>query len=424
MSSGTEFFKQDYYKLFGVSKTASTTQIKKAYLKKCKTEHPDRGGNVERFKHLKKAYETLTDDEKRGIYDKYGEEGLKKHEQGGFGGGGGGDLGDFLARAFGMGEMGGSGGGQQREPTGEDMQFRLGVTLPDLYNGKKVPLNFRRRELCPGCKGTGATKKGAAVTCSSCRGQGIRTIRRQIGPGMVQQFRTSCPECDGEGRCIDPKFRCKGCNGQRMSMKEVEIEAQIPPGSQDGEKIVLKGEAHQIPDGKPGSIILHLKEVESKQNPCPFERRGDDLIFEKKVSLAEAIIGYKFTLEHMDGRKLVIQNEANSIVTPGGMHVIPDEGMPRKENKHLKGSLFIKFEVVFPKASQITPEFKAEIKKLLPDLDPVDTNDGEDIEAIPWNPRTDPPPGANDHSTGHGALYSSDDDHMGGGGGAQTCAHQ
>lgn len=441
---------KDFYATLGVSKDASSAQIKKAYLKRAKTQHPDRGGDMEQFKALKHAYEVLSDDQTRAIYDKYGEAGLERGGPGGPGGAGGMDLNDFLSRAFGFGdEMGGGGGGgghshggrRERVAKGESMQFRLGVSLTELYNGKTQEIKFRRRELCKGCDGTGSSQKGPVPECKACNGQGTRVVMQQVRPGMVQHFRTACPDCNGEGRAVDKRFRCKQCGGQQLVLRAVKLDAKVPPGSADGEKVVLRGEAHHEPGGEAGDVIIHLKQIEDEG--CLFERHHDDLLFHKKISLAEAICGYQFQLTHMDGRRLLITSEEGAVVSPGGYHIVHDEGMPRRANKALRGSLFIKFDVTFPHADQISDEFRAELRKLLPKpaaaadaskskaassgaaakgksassgaatASDDSSGDVEEHVAMPYNPSRDPPLGADDR--GHDrAVYSDSEDDEGG----------
>lgn len=405
----------DFYAHLGVTRTASGTDIKKAYFQQCKTHHPDRGGDPEKFKNIKRAYETLSDDKLRSIYDTHGEEGLERHANGGgpgFGRGGSG-LDDILSQAFGM-----RGAQQQRPrgpPKGEDMQFRLRVSLPDMYNGKVQEIPIQRKELCRQCEGSGSSQPGKASTCVPCRGTGVRTVVRQMGP-MMQQFRTACPDCDGEGRAVDKKFRCKGCDGARMHVKEVTIKAQIPSGSCDGEKITLAGESHQEPGGLAGDIIIHLKLDQSESD---FERHEDDLLYKKKITLSEAICGYRFNLTHMDGRVLTIASEPGSVIAPGSFQIVHDEGMPRRANRALRGTLFIQFELEFPKPQAITPEFRAELLKIQPAGHPVQTHD--EVVAVPFNPARDPSLGATDRRDATQTGESSGDE---GGHQGASCVHQ
>jgi DnaJ family protein A protein 2 len=162
------------YELLGVEKTADEASIKKAFRKAALQHHPDRGGNADTFKEVNKAYEVLSDPEKRKIYDQYGEEGLKE------GGGGGVDPSDIFSQFFGGG-FGGGGGRQQRKPTKTpDVQHQLALSLQDFYRGRTKKLKVQRQVLCKTCSGKGSQKEGATQTCTGCRGQGIRMVMHRI----------------------------------------------------------------------------------------------------------------------------------------------------------------------------------------------------------------------------------------------------
>jgi len=175
-----------FYEALGVSKTADAAEIKKAFRKAALQHHPDRGGDPEKFKEVSKAHEVLSDPEKRALYDEGGEEAVSEGAQGG-GPGGMSDIFDM----FGMGGRGGRGGGS-RVRRGEDVIFPLKVTLEDLYNGCAKKLRLTKNVLCQPCGGKGG-KGGKDATCRDCKGQGVKMVIRQIGPGMIQQAQVHCP---------------------------------------------------------------------------------------------------------------------------------------------------------------------------------------------------------------------------------------
>ncbi|WOL10204.1 hypothetical protein Cni_G18958 [Canna indica] len=186
-----------YYEVLGVPKSASQDELKKAYRKAAIRNHPDKGGDPEKFKELAQAYEVLSDPEKREIYDSYGEDALKE----GMGGGGGGDFHnpfDIFEQFFGGGSFGGGSSRGRRQRKGEDVVHTLKVSLEDLYNGTSKKLSLSRNVLCRKCKGVGS-KSGASGRCYGCHGTGMRTVTRQIGLGMIQQMQHVCPECRGSG---------------------------------------------------------------------------------------------------------------------------------------------------------------------------------------------------------------------------------
>jgi hypothetical protein len=206
------------YKALGVSKDADEATIKKAYRKTALQHHPDKGGSEEAFKKVTRAYEVLSDPDKRRVYDQYGEEGL----EGGDGGGGGGDPMDMFAQMFGGGVRrggGGDGGGRRK---GRDMSHQLGVSLADLYNGRTIKLAITRDTTCKDCSGSGGQDGATETTCGECKGRGMRVMLRQLGPGMVQQMTAPCGACKGAGKTLPEGKRCRTCSGGK-TVKERKV---------------------------------------------------------------------------------------------------------------------------------------------------------------------------------------------------------
>nr|AAX46634.1 DnaJ subfamily A member 2 [Bos taurus] len=190
------------YDILGVPPGASENELKKAYRKLAKEYHPDKNPNAgDKFKEISFAYEVLSNPEKRELYDRYGEQGLRE------GSGGGGGMDDIFSHIFGgglfsfMGNQSRSRNGRRR---GEDMMHPLKVSLEDLYNGKTTKLQLSKNVLCSACSGQGG-KSGAVQKCSACRGRGVRIMIRQLAPGMVQQMQSVCSDCNGEGEVINEK---------------------------------------------------------------------------------------------------------------------------------------------------------------------------------------------------------------------------
>ena len=229
-----------FYELLGAAKDSNDADIKKAFRKAAMTHHPDKGGDPEKFKEISKAYEVLSDPEKKALYDEYGEEGLEG------GGGGGGPAGMDIFDLFGGGMFGGGGGGRdprsRGKAKGEDVVFPLKVTLEDLYNGTSKKLRLTKNILCPQCGGKGGKGEG---TCRDCKGQGVRIVIRQLGPGMIQQMQTACAACKGTGSLIAEKDRCKKCNGDKTIKEKKTLEVFITKGMRHNEKITFNGEADE-----------------------------------------------------------------------------------------------------------------------------------------------------------------------------------
>jgi len=342
MSQHTEL-----YDVIGVSPKSTPTEIKKAYLKLAKQYHPDKnpdGRFADKFKDISAAYEILGNAEKRGLYDQYGEEGVTA---GGPPGGGGGA--DLFGNIF---DVLNGGGGRRGPRRGEDMVYKLGITLKEFYNGKTTKLRATRNILCPKCEGSGAKRPGMETICRTCSGRGVRVILRQLGPGMMQRMEAQCNECNGRGEIICDKDKCPKCRGKKVIAEEVNLEVNIDKGMKVGQKVTFPGKANQEPGVKPGDIVIILQE--KPDTSCPFHRKGDDLILQHNLTLSEALTGFRFEVTQLDGRILIIESEPGDIVKPGDIRVIEGEGFPKLKNPYLKGNLYIKFKLVFPDAEDLS----------------------------------------------------------------------
>jgi len=343
-----------YYELLGVEKTASEAEIKKAFRKAALQHHPDRGGDPEKFKEISKAYEVLADKQKRSLYDEGGEEAV---QDGGAGGGGGPSS---IFEMFGFGGMGGRRGGS-RVRRGEDVVFPLKVTLEDLYNGTSKKLRLTKNVLCAQCKGKGG-RDGCEATCKECRGQGMRMVIRQIGPGMISQQSVTCSACKGSGSQIAEKDKCRTCMGEKVMKEKKTLEIHIARGMKHGEKIMFRGEADEAPDQTPGDVIVVLQQ----QDHPLYKRDGMNLFHKHTLTLLEALTGFSFPVQHLDGRTLMVKSEVNMVVKPGDVKKIADEGMPQKNNPYMRGALYIEFDVQFPESRALTESTKRVLRSVLP----------------------------------------------------------
>ncbi|KAK1354522.1 dnaJ protein-like [Heracleum sosnowskyi] len=332
-----------YYDVLGVSKNASQDDLKKAYRKAAIKNHPDKGGDPEKFKEISQAYEVLSDPEKREIYDQYGEDALKE----GMGGGGGGhDPFDIFSSFFGGGGNpfgGGSSGRGRRQRRGEDVVHPLKVSLEDLYSGTTKKLSLSRNVICSKCSGKGS-KSGASMKCAGCQGSGMKVSIRHLGPSMIQQMQHPCNECKGTGESISDRDRCTQCKGEKVVQQKKVLDVVVDKGMQNGQKITFSGEADEAPDTVTGDIVFVLQQ---KEHP-KFKRKGDDLFVEHTLSLTEALCGYQFVLTHLDGRHLLIKSNPGEVIKPDQFKSISDEGMPMYQRGFMKGNLYVHFNVEFP----------------------------------------------------------------------------
>jgi DnaJ family protein A protein 2 len=226
-------------------------------------------------------------------------------------------------------------------------------------------LRLTKSVICKDCDGKGG--KGISdATCKDCRGQGIRVVIRQLGPGMIQQMQTQCDRCNGEGTVIPDKDRCKTCKGVKTTKEKKTLEVFVSKGMAHNTKIPFKGEADEAPNTIPGDVIVVLQQKEHEV----FKRDGPNLFMKKKLTLQEALCGFKFIVVHLDNRHLIVKSEDSTIITPGAYKAIKDEGMPSVKNPYVRGSLYIEFDIEFPKAEQLTKEIKQNLIKLLPSPSP------------------------------------------------------
>jgi DnaJ family protein A protein 2 len=356
-----------FYELLEIEKTATTVEIKKAYRKMAILHHPDKGGDEAKFKEISKAYEVLSDEEKREIYDRHGEEGLDG--SGGPGGMGSADLFDLFTGGRGRGGPGR--GGPRGKKRGDDVVFPLKVTLEDLYKGTTKKLRLTKSVICSECAGKGG--KGAAVQkCKSCKGAGVKIVIRQLGPGMIQQMQAYCNDCNGEGNVIADKDKCTECKGARTVKEKKTLEVHVDRGMKHGERITFKGEADEAPDTVPGDVVVVLQAKEHSF----FNREGAHLFMKKTISLAEALCGFEFRINHLDERVLLCKSEPGSVTKPGDFRCISNEGMPQAKNPFNRGNLYIEFNVEFPKSGQLPENTAKLLKKILPALESKDAEEG------------------------------------------------
>ncbi|CAN4097350.1 unnamed protein product [Withania somnifera] len=335
-----------YYEVLGIPKDSSQDELKKAYRKAAIKNHPDKGGDPEKFKELAHAYDILSDPEKRELYDQYGEDALKE----GMGGSGGGHSPfDIFESIFGGAFGGGCSFRGSRMKQGEDIMHTLRVSLEDLYNGTTKKLSLSRNILCPKCRGTGS-KSGASRRCHGCQGTGMRVTTRQIVPGMIQQMQHVCPDCRGSVR------------GKKITQEKKVLEVNVERGMLHGQKIIFNAEADEAPDTITGNVIFVLQQ----KNHSKFKRKSDDLYVEHNLSLIEALCGFQFVLTHLDGRQILIKSSPGEVIKPDKYKAINDEGMPNYGRPFIKGRLYIHFNVEFPESGSLSPEKCHALEAILP----------------------------------------------------------
>ncbi len=335
---------RSYYDILGISKTASSTEIKKKWRELCKLYHPDRlptekkEWGTKMIKEVNEAYAVLSDKEKKDLYDRYGKAGLEGTPMPNM---------DDILKQF-MGE-------RRREPQVPSVKIIVNVTLEDVYSGKKIKKEIERYSLCKNCDGTG-NKDRKLHKCKKCNGKGKVTQTIQMGPGIIQQMHGPCRSCRGSGRDFNTVDKCETCSGNRAVKENFTISFTIPPGVTNRDVIVVENQGNEIPmeDRRSSHITRGNIEVIINEQEHKIFKRG--VVFNQQMNpaniclvleipLEDAIMGFKKTLEHLDGRKLYI--EETKIIKDEDVRVVPDEGLPYK-GKLTKGDLFIKYKIKFP----------------------------------------------------------------------------
>jgi DnaJ-class molecular chaperone len=268
---------EDFYKLLGVSRDAKTKEIKKAYRQKSLEYHPDKNkaeGAAEKFAEINRAYEVLSDEEKRKVYDRHGEEGLKQHEAREAGGGGGGF--DPFEEFFGFGNFGGRrqrGDQEQRTP---NVDVPLQLSLEEMYSGATYEVTYIRQVLC--LKWEMCMKPN-----NECQGPGIRIKRQQIAPGFVQQVQQHDDRCVARGKMW--LNNCSECPSKTEAEK-IDLTVDVTKGIRSGESISFEGVADEKPGYKPGDLNFVIYE---KDHP-EYHRDGDHLYKTMEIPLVDALV--------------------------------------------------------------------------------------------------------------------------------------
>jgi DnaJ-class molecular chaperone len=226
-------------------------------------------------------------------------------------------------------------------------------------------LALPRQTTCKACSGSGGADGAKEVECKDCRGQGVRTVLRQLAPGMVQQMQMPCAACRGAGSSMPEGKKCKPCDGKKVVAERKVLEVLITKGCVSGTKVVMRGEAGDAPGVEAGDVIFVIKVEEHTR----FQRVHHHLLIEKDVPLVDALTGASFSVTHLDGRRLHVTSKPGDVIQPGSYMCIANAGMPLASNHYRFGDLLVRFNVIFPPSGSLAAAAPA-LKKLLPrDMD-------------------------------------------------------
>ncbi|GAA0304167.1 molecular chaperone DnaJ [Kineococcus aurantiacus] len=327
----------DYYDVLGVSKDASTEEIKRAYRKLARKLHPDVNPDAgEQFKEVSQAYETLSNPDKRSAYDRGGS--MPGGAAGGFGAGFG--FSDIMDAFFGQGGAGGRGAGPaSRTQRGQDALIRVDVDLAEAAFGGERSIQVDTAILCPTCKGSCCQPGTSPQTCDICHGQGSvqRVVRSLLGQVMTTQ---ACPTCRGFGTVLPSP--CLECSGEGRVRARRPLTIRIPAGVDTGTRIQLASQGEVgTAGGPPGDLYV---EIHERPHPV-FSRSGDDLHCTLQVPMTAAALGATVPLETLDGSEDVDVRPG----TQAGETVV----LKQKGAEHLRaqgrGDLVVTLDVVTPR---------------------------------------------------------------------------
>lgn len=346
--------KRDFYEVLGVKKGASEDELKKAYRKLAKENHPDlHPGDKEceaRFKEINEAYEVLSDPDKRAKYDQFGHAAFDPSQ--GFGGGGFGGFegfggfGDIFSDIFGGGfGFGGGGGRNPNAPRkGDNLRATVNIKFEEAAFGVKKDVFVSKIEQCHDCKGTGCAEGTTAEVCPDCKGTGTVMSTKRTPFGMVQSSE-QCPKCKGRGKIIHSP--CKTCRGIGSVRRQHKVSVSIPAGIDDGQTISLKGQGNAGLNGGPAGDLLITVLV---QPHARFERDGASILLDQEISFAQAALGAEVEVPTLDGKvKLNIPEGTQT----GTTFRLKGKGVPFLRNGG-RGDQFVTVNVAVPRGMTST----------------------------------------------------------------------
>ena len=366
--------KRDYYEVLGVKKDATADEIKKAYRKLTKENHPDLhpGDKAceERFKEANEAYEILSDDEKRKKYDQYGHAAFDPNAgfgAGGFDGFGGfGGFGDIFSDIF-----GGFGGATRSNPNaprrGDSVRATVNISFEEAAFGCKKEVTVAKVETCADCKGTGCAPGTTPEICPDCKGTGSVTVSQRTPFGMMQSS-TQCSKCRGTGKIIHQP--CKTCRGMGAVRRQHKVEVNIPAGIDDGQTISKPGGGNAGTNGGPAGDLLVSVIVRPHAR---FERDGTSVLLDQEISYAQAVLGAEVEVPTLDGKvKLTIPEGTQ----PGAVFRLRGKGIPYLRGSG-RGDQFISVSIKVPK--NLTGSQKELLRQFAASMGELDSDAGRSI---------------------------------------------
>ncbi|MDR2698117.1 MAG: molecular chaperone DnaJ [Candidatus Methanoplasma sp.] len=357
---------EDYYKVLGVAKDASPDDIKKAYRSLAKKYHPDvtdlsKDEAEAKFKEVSEAYEVLSDENKRKLYDQYGHAGVNNQfSKGGFSWEDfthADDISDIFGDIFGS-MFGGNFGRRQQSRSansprqGESLRYDLEIALTDVLNGKTAELSIPHSVTCGDCRGTGG-KDGNVETCHACGGSGqMQRVSRTPFGNMVSV--AACSICGGSGRSF--KERCPKCRGSGRNNVSSKVSVDIPKGVEEGTRLRVAGAGDAgHSGGPPGDLIVVIHIKGDKQ----FHRDGTNLWSEVATTYPKLVLGGEETIKTIDGETISLTIPAGTQI--GGVLRITGKGLP-KLYQNTRGNMLVRVKIDIP--LKVSPQERELLMKL------------------------------------------------------------
>jgi molecular chaperone DnaJ len=343
--------KRDYYEILGISRAASTDEIKSTYRRLALKYHPDKNPNnkevEEKFKEINEAYEVLSDTQKRRQYDTFGHDSTGSSTGGNpFGQGGGyakysgdfssnvGDIFGDIFDIFGAGS-GKSNGDRASQKRGEDLRYDAYISYVDAMKGTEISVDLTKKEICLVCHGTGSKDSSALKQCFQCNGTG--QVKYSQGFFSVSQ---DCQHCKGKGALIDnPCFECRGSGTVK---KRKTIKVKIPSGVDEGISLKVAGAGNVGSNRSPSGdlyVVVHMKKM------VGFKRSDCDLYTEISISFSQAAMGIEYNVPVIEG---FVKVKIPSATQPGTTLRVREQGFPKLGRKS-RGDLYVKVSIYVPK---------------------------------------------------------------------------
>lgn len=355
----------DYYKILGINKNASLQEIKQAFRRLAQQYHPDKaGGNAERFREINEAYQTLSDPEKKKMYDQYGSVFEQAQSKGGFSGFdnfrdwaswaevmkenekrsdfgdfGFGNLGDIFENIF----SAGGGSSRSSKPQGRDIEIELAVDFQEAVFGIEKEIELEGYVKCKECGGSGMEPDSKFAVCRQCQGRGQVYQSRSTFFGTFQTT-SICPNCKGKGKI--PEKRCKRCRGTGRLKGISKIKLKIPAGIDQRQTIKFSGQGEAGESGvRSGDLYVTIL-----VRPDPkFKRRGNDIFSQEEISISQAVLGDKIEIKTLDG---LVKLKIPSGTSSGQEFRLRGKGIINlsRNKSNGKGDHIVKIKIKIPKS--------------------------------------------------------------------------